>query len=110
MNPDIAKQTRTGIVFIAAGVLLLLLQLGLHPGDIVHKWWPLALVAFGTYRGPLTPDGFKWIGYGVIILLWTTQVLDWRESWPLVLVLHGAALTIWSSGHRTCREDGPHVR
>ena len=110
MDPKVAKQTRTGVAFIAAGLLLLLLQLGIRPGDVVHRWWPIGLVVLGVGRGPFTRDGFTWIGSGVIILLWTTQVLDWRDSWPLMLVLHGVALTIWSSGRRTCGKDAPHVR
>ena len=104
------RQGLTGAVFIAAGILLLGSQAGWWSLGSFVRWWPLGLVAIGVERGLRTRDGFIWVGWGVLLLSWSTHLWSWRETWPLLLVLYGVALVVWPSGGRRVRRDGSRVR
>lgn len=110
MNDQTWSQTLTGGVFVAAGVLLLGAQADWWSLGALLRWWPIALVAVGVSRGVATRDGFVWIGDGGLLLLWSTGGVAWRESWPLLLVVHGLALVFWPSGRTCVRRDGSRVR
>jgi hypothetical protein len=103
------RSTLAGALFIAAGLLLLGAQVGWWAPRILADWWPVGVIAVGISRGVLVRDGFTWIGYGVLLLLWTTGVWSLRDSWPLLLVVHGLALTFWPSGNCGAGRGGSRV-
>lgn len=106
---DISRQTMAGSLFILAGLLLLGVQAGVLPGQIPWRWWPIGLVVAGVAHGPLTRDGFAWIGWGVLLLLWTTGVLSWGQAWPLALIIHGGMLVFWPNAGCGRRKVGRHA-
>jgi len=109
MNDRTWKQGAAGAFCIAAGMLLLGAQAGWWSVGSLTRWWPIGIVALGIHRGGFTRDGFIWIGWGTLLLLWSTHVLRWQESWPLVLVLYGVALVVWPSRRCGTRRDGSRV-
>jgi hypothetical protein len=109
MDDRIWKQGAAGALCIVAGMLLLGAQAGWWSVGSLTRWWPLVIVALGIHRGVSTRDGFLWIGWGTLLLLWSTHVWSWRESWPLVLVLHGVAMIVWPARGCRTRRDGSRV-
>lgn len=106
MDDRTLRQILPGAVCIAVGVLLLGAQAGWWNVGAVASWWPLVLIAIGVRRGIGTHDGFLWIGWGGLLFLWASGALSLRESWPLLLVLYGAAMIGWPRrGCTTPRED-----
>lgn len=90
MNPS--RQTLIGVAFIVVGLLALGNQLDLWHSVRLFQLWPLVLIGLGVRVGPRRRDGLLLIGYGGVLLLATTNLMPLRESWPLLLVLHGLAL------------------
>lgn len=103
------RQALAGAFFIGAGMLLLGSQAGWWSLGALARWWPVGLIAVGIQRGFQRREGLLWIGWGVLLLLWSTQVLVWARTWPLVLVLYGVVLLICPSGHCRVRRDGSRV-
>lgn len=97
MATRFSKQTLIGAAFVVVGLAVLGAELDLWTGARLHQLWPLALIAVGVGIGPQRSDGLLWIGYGGLLLLATTHVMPLRDSWPLLLVLHGLALMFPSS-------------
>ena len=94
-----------GIVLVVVGLQTLFDQAGWWEGISVLALWPLLLVMLGLKRGMTTAPGILWIGYGIVLLLSSTGIWALGDSWPVLLVLHGAVLL---SGRPMC--DGPHRR
>lgn len=109
MNDRRRTQGLKGLLFIAVGVLLLGAQAGWWEVGRLLRWWPVALIAIGVHHGVRTRDGFLWIGWGLLLLIWSTGVWSVRESWPLLLVLYGVALVVWPSCSTSVRRDGTRV-
>lgn len=109
MNRATRVQGVKGIAFVAAGLVLLGAQAGWWELHALLRWWPVALMAMGVARGAWTRDGFLWIGWGALCLIWSMGVWTWRESWPLLLVLYGVALVLWPSCSASVRRDGSRV-
>ncbi len=109
MNDRTWKQGLAGGFFIVVGTLLLGSQAGWWSIGSLARAWPLGMIAVGISRGVRTRDGFIWMGWGALLLLWSTHVWSWRESWPLLLVLYGVALVIWPSHACRVRRDGSRV-
>ena len=65
-------------------------------GDVT-RLWPLALLVVGVRRGPLTRDGFLWIGWGALLLTWSIGLWSFHQSWPLLLVLYGVAMVAFGA-------------
>lgn len=82
----------TGGLLIAVGLQMLGEQSGWWEAGWLWRLWPVALVAVGLRRGAAGADGILWIGYGLVLVLWTTGVWLLRDSWPLLLVLHGVVI------------------
>lgn len=86
-----------GLVVAAIGVLYLLDAAGaLDAGKAIDHWWPLIIVAAGLLtlaeRPPAVVRGSILTGIGVVILLFTTHLLEkdaWSYVWPALLVLAG---------------------
>lgn len=91
-----------GMVVVAIGVLYLLEAAGvLDAGKAVDHWWPLVIVAAGLLtlaeRPPAVVRGSILTGVGIILLLFTTHLLEkdaWSYVWPILLVLAGALIIL----------------
>lgn len=109
MNSRSWQHTVVGALLICAGMLLLGSQAGWWHIDSIFELWPLALVGIGLQRGVLHREGVLWVGWGVVLLLWSTHMLDWWRTWPLLVVLYGIALVMCPSGSCRVRRDGSRV-
>jgi hypothetical protein len=95
-------QAVTGLLIMAAGVVLLLDQTGIIEIGSVGRYWPLVLVAFGigAMTGPAEKrdvgGGAMLIVFGLWILACTQhwQGLTFRNSWPLVFVAIGIKMVL----------------
>lgn len=89
-----------GVVVVALGVLFLLDTAGvLSAGRAIDRWWPLAIIAAGgltlAERPRATVRGAILLGAGVLLLLFTTDVLEeeaWNYVWPAALIVLGLVI------------------
>lgn len=92
-----------GAALVAIGVLFLLGALGVirEPGQVLGAWWPLVFVFIGASLaveqrrvgvGPLL-----FLALGAALLVATTDLVDARLVWPVVLIAVGGWLLL---GHR----------
>ena len=95
-------RTLLGMVVLAVGVLYLLDTLNvLDAGEVIGRWWPVALIAAGLLqlaerRGSLVGPLIV-VGVGTLLLLDTTNVVEgdtWNYVWPIVLVGIGGAILL----------------
>jgi LiaF transmembrane domain len=112
-DPNLTNQTRhtasrsnetlvISLVVIAAGVVLLLNQLGLFPRGFIVYLLPLAFVAVGLIK-LLTASGDRALGtlfvlVGVLLELNDLGIthLRFRDLWPLLIVAIGVAM-LWNA-------------
>jgi hypothetical protein len=89
-----------GLVLIGLGVLFLLDRAGTIAADqVIGDWWPLIIVALGLIQLAGRPRSMLGpgivIGVGVVLLLFTTDVVEgsvWNYLWPVVLIAIGVAI------------------
>ena len=98
VNREQAKQTTTGAVLIASGVLLFISQLDWGPLWSLGRLWPVVIIAvglpsllFGDKEGNRGGSLCVTLS-GVIFFLHTLRILSLRDSWPLFIVAAGAAM------------------
>lgn len=97
-----------GLAVVALGVVFLLDSAGTLDGDrAIDRWWPSLIVAAGVLtlveRPPSLVRGMVLSGIGVLLLLFTTDVLQddaWGAIWPAALVLVGLVIVARAAGHR----------
>ncbi|MEQ1834127.1 MAG: DUF5668 domain-containing protein [Candidatus Eisenbacteria bacterium] len=93
-----------GIVLVTLGLLWTLENLGIAEADVVLRWWPALLVAYGFVRFTGL-DGTKRVVSGVLFMLAGGWMLA-RELgyvhvsifrlWPVFMIIVGASL-VWRS-------------
>ena len=108
-----SKDIVAGLVFIAAGAVLLFHQFGLFEWEdlgvrSVWNLWPLVFVIGGIVRLSEAPtmyhlgSGFWWITMGLWLYVSINHIygLTFGETWPVVVILWGAQV-VWKSltGH-----------
>ena len=105
-------QLLLGLMVIAAGVVLMLDNLGIAPLTRFFQYWPAGLVAIGLVKLWQARDGKGGTFSGVLFALagswllldeFTTLEVDFQDVWPLFLVILGAYI-VWqgmSGAHRT---------
>lgn len=89
-----------GLTVVALGLLFLLDGAGtLDAGQTIDDFWPLLLVAAGLLtlaeRPPALVRGWLLTGAGVLLLLFTADVLDedaWDVVWPALIILVGVVI------------------
>ena len=96
-----------GLMIVGLGIILLFDQTGLFGWQPSWSVWPFLIIGFGLARfAAPRPDGSRdggWLIFvGVWLLLNETQVLRFRDSWPLILVALGAH-TMWKALVRPSR-------
>ncbi len=92
------------LLLIAAGVLFLLNNLGVIPGDfwdVLLNLWPL-LIIFAGIDGLVRREGIAWptmlIVLGTFLLIRNLDIMDWQgwgrlwQLWPVILVALGVDL------------------
>jgi len=91
-----------GLTVLTLGVLFLLDSADvLDAGQAIDRWWPLLIVAAGVLtlleRPPSIVRGTLLTGAGVVLLLFTTDVLEeqaWDYIWPALLILAGVLIVV----------------
>jgi hypothetical protein len=95
-----------GLTVVTLGVLFLLDGADVLNADrAINRWWPVLIVAAGLLtlaeRPPSVPRGTLLTGAGILLLLFTTDLLDesaWKYIWPALLILAGLAIVARWSG------------
>lgn len=99
----LTPQLLLGLLVIAAGVVLMLDNLGIAPISRFLRYWPAGLIAIGLLKLWQSRDGKGGSFSGVLFTLagvWllldelTILRLDFQDIWPLVLVVLGGYL-VW---------------
>ena len=86
-----------GVVFIVAGVLLLLEKMGYVPAGFVIHFWPMIFVIIGivkiAYSGG-RPTGAVLIGLGIFLGLREMGIiqLNFWDLWPVLIIIAGIAM------------------
>lgn len=91
-----------GLLFIAAGVALLLVRSGILAPGFVRHYWPFLLVLYGIGRITMFPHTravisglwLVFIGIWLYISIDHLWGLSFRETWPIVLILCGVGLIL----------------
>jgi Cell wall-active antibiotics response 4TMS YvqF/Domain of unknown function (DUF5668) len=89
-----------GLAVVTLGVLFLLDSADvLDAGRAIGRWWPVLIVAAGVLtlveRPPAIVRGTLLTGAGVVLLLFTTDVLEeqaWDYIWPALVILAGVLI------------------
>jgi hypothetical protein len=96
------RQTTTGLLMMAAGVVLLLDQQGIIEIGSIGHWWPLVLVALGLWK-VTGPDGERDVAGGAMFMVFGVWFLacnhhwmglTFENSWPLVFVVMGVRIIV----------------
>lgn len=86
-----------GLFLMVLGAVLLLDQIGLLHVHGVYRLWPVLLIGLGVAKivQPDARDG-RWSGYWLLLVglycgasSWHWFGLEWRTSWPLMLIAAG---------------------
>src|ERR1700676_1024926 len=98
-TPD-SGRLAMGVAVISLGVLLLLDHAGVIDWGTRTGWWPLLAIIFGVTRlatGGVRSGAF-WMLIGAWGLLNEYGVLQFEDSWPLLLVIAGGSMVLGSLG------------
>jgi len=94
-QPD-AGRLAAGATIILLGVLLLLDRAGVIDWADRTGWWPLLAVGFGVVRMATGWDGIRSGVFFVLVGVWGLLnefgVLQYENSWPLLLVIGGGSM------------------
>lgn len=90
------KRPLVGWVLVISGILLLADRLGyIQLGGLLHRWWPLILVATGLWHwlaDRRNTGGLVLAAIGAVFLLQRFALVSWAvvgTYWPAVLILAG---------------------
>ncbi len=96
------RQATTGLLMMAAGVVLLLDQQGMVEIGSVGRWWPVVFVLMGLWK-ITAPRDTRDAGGGAELIIWGGWLLacmhNWmgltfRNSWPLIFVAIGVKMMV----------------
>jgi hypothetical protein len=102
-----------GLLVIAAGVILVLQNMGVVAEFNVWDYWPLPFIFIGLGK-IITPSAYRHVFGGFIILAVATLLLlnnldliqfDIGDLWPVFLILIGFAMIRGSVFHHHCKPD-----
>ena len=105
-----------GLILIGIGTLFLLDRLRVADfGDLLRSYWPMFIVLFGVSN--LTKRRSIWSGLWLIAVGAWLQVahlhlfgLTFRTSWPIMLILLGAGITLRAVIETITAEEESHGR
>jgi NADH:ubiquinone oxidoreductase subunit 5 (subunit L)/multisubunit Na+/H+ antiporter MnhA subunit len=94
-----SRQVVVGVLFMAVGALLMLENFDLLAVGELWRYWPLVLITMGVanvVEGPLRrrQDGFWMMMVGTWLLLNMLEILQWQDSWPLMIVIVGVNMVL----------------
>lgn len=113
MNKQTVR-TVTGVAILGIGVLTLLNSLDIvSVGDVLHDWWPMAVIAAGVLIFANHPRDFVWpliiVMAGTLLQLRELDIINtnpWHLFWPLVIIAVGISILInRSPSHKTTGAD-----
>jgi hypothetical protein len=114
---DKSDQIFWGLLFVAAGTILLLQRLGIADfGWTIRRFWPVIVIVIGAsklfHRGTIWP-GLWLMTLGAWLQMVTLHIygFTYGSSWPLLLVILGGGMivrTIADSIRRRDAEEGDH--
>ena len=90
-----------GVVFIVAGLFLLMEKLGWIPGGFVLHFWPMIFVLIGLvkviYAGG-RPTGVVLIALGIFLQLQQIGIihLNFWDLWPVLIIIAGVGM-LWQA-------------
>jgi len=113
-GPRLTPQLLLGLMVTAAGVILMLDNLGIAPLSRFLKYWPVALIVIGVLKLWQARDGkggvlsgflFSLAGTWLLLEELTLLQIDFHDVWPLILVFLGAYI-VWQgiSGPQRSRQ------
>jgi hypothetical protein len=120
MNRNDIKHSRgalvAGVIMITAGTVMLLDRFtDLDVGDVVRDYWPSVIILLGVLN--LVDRKTAWNGLWMIVIgLWLQAVtlhlygLTYRNSWPLLLILHGGGLIVRALAEAVSPKEESHER
>ena len=106
-----------GLLFIAAGVALLLVHSGILEPGFVRHYWPFLIVLYGIGSIIMFPhtrmviSGLWLVFIGIWLYISIEHIwgLSFRDTWPIVLILCGVSLVLKNlfrkSGRYCLKED-----
>jgi hypothetical protein len=106
-----------GLLFIAAGTILLLHRLGISDFSwTMRRFWPVIIIVIGVsklfHRGTIWPGLWLMaVGGWLQMVTLHTYGFTYQSSWPLLLVVLGGGMivrTIADSARRRNAEEGDH--
>lgn len=95
---ETANRLIWGIFFVAIGILMLTVNLGMDLPHGVWNYWPFLLLALGTARLVISRDGD---GYWLVlaglygwISIWNIGGLTWGTAWPIFVIAGGLSVIL----------------
>lgn len=88
----------SGIILITIGAIFLMETMDiLNIGNVISKWWPLAVIAVGFFKikGDNKSGGAIIFIVGVALLTATLGIINWGaifQFWPVILILIGISM------------------
>lgn len=104
MSGDPVNRQRSRVVFgafiVVVGLFALLDNLHLFDSRLVQPYWPLVFVALGALKLSKPPGPGGWLIGGALVLAGAGMTLqnlglihfEWRQLWPVALILAGLRL------------------
>jgi Domain of unknown function (DUF5668) len=94
-----SNQAVVGVVMIVIGVLFMLDNFDILRVGAVWQFWPVILIAMGIGktldRRPSRRHSGAWlVMVGTWLQLNVLGILDWGESWPLLIVAVGISMVL----------------
>jgi hypothetical protein len=112
---DKSDQIFWGLLFVAAGTILLLQRLGISDfGWTMRRFWPVIIIVIGAsklfHRSTIWP-GLGLMSVGAWLQMVTLHIygFTYGSSWPLLLVILGGGMilrTIADAARRRDAEEG----
>lgn len=104
-----------GLFFIGLGLVFLIGQMDGLPTELIRRAWPLwpalfgAAMLVGARTAKRVADGVFMIGLAGYLFVSNEELLglDWRNSWPLVLVAVGLSQVVGVIAARWLPEREP---
>lgn len=108
-RPNLTPQFLLGVALVLFGGLLSLDRLQIIDADVSFRFWPVVLIALGTWivaerreKGGTFPGYAMIVAGGLLVLnnFGVVRVRVWELFWPIIIVLIGARLIMCTPGSR----------
>jgi len=99
-SPTKSNSILIGLILIVLGIIFLGHSFDVFRlGHLIHRWWPLILVAIGISKIGRHDrnSGILLILLGILFLLSSLNIINWhqiRRFWPVILIIIGIGMLI----------------